>query len=101
MDYFNATGEPAGFNTALMAEIAKRMKVNVRFVSIDSGARTMSLSSKRADVVFWSEVNSFDNWEHSYSEDQPEHTVVTEAYAKCRIVDVVLQTSPLAPKPEE
>lgn len=53
MDFIAADGTPAGFNTALLAEIAKRLKVNVEIVNIDSGARVSALTSGRADGVFW------------------------------------------------
>lgn len=39
MDYFSTAGESIGFNTALVAEVAKRMGVNVELFSVDAGAR--------------------------------------------------------------
>ena len=71
MDYFSASDEPIGFNTAIVAEIAKRLGMNVEWISIDSGARAISLASKQSDVVFWSLVGDFDNWEKANEEDQP------------------------------
>ena len=53
IDYVAADGTPAGFNTAMLAEIARRLKINVELVSINSGARASSLASGRADGVFW------------------------------------------------
>ena len=53
IDYIAADGKPAGFNTAVIAEIAKRLKVNVELVNIEAGARAASLTSGRTDVVFW------------------------------------------------
>ena len=53
VDYVSANGEPAGFNTAILAEIGRRMKVNIKPVQVDTGARTAALMSGRVDVVFW------------------------------------------------
>ena len=52
IDYVAADGTPAGFNTAMLAEIARRLKINVELVSINSGARAATLTSGRADGVF-------------------------------------------------
>ncbi|MBR1485786.1 MAG: transporter substrate-binding domain-containing protein, partial [Synergistaceae bacterium] len=53
IDYVAADGTPAGFNTAMLAEIARRLKINVELVSINAGARAATLASGRADGVFW------------------------------------------------
>ena len=53
IDYVAADGTPAGFNIAMLAEIARRLKINVELVSINSGARAATLASGRADGVFW------------------------------------------------
>ena len=53
LDYVSADGKPAGFNTALLAEVAKRLNKNVEVVNVDSGARAAALSSKKIDVIFW------------------------------------------------
>lgn len=80
MDYFSAAGEPVGFNTALMAEIGKRLGVNVELIPVDSGARSISLASKTSDVIFWTEVADFENWDGANREDQPDDTIPTEPY---------------------
>lgn len=56
MDFISADGVPAGFNTALISEIGKRMHINIESVNIESGARTIALYSGRAQVVFWTPV---------------------------------------------
>ena len=56
LDFVNADGTPAGFNTALLAEIAKRIGKNIEIIDIDSGARAAALSGKQIDVVFWAVV---------------------------------------------
>ena len=96
MDYINAGGEPVGFNTAVIAEVAKRLEMNVELVSVNCGSRAIALSTGAADIVFWMEGGNFDNWEGSASEDQPEHTIVTDPYLSCHDLCVVLKSSPLA-----
>ena len=58
LDYVNAGGNAAGFNTALLAEVAKRTGKNIEIVQIESGARAAALSSKQIDVIFWAVVPS-------------------------------------------
>lgn len=53
MDYIAGNGTPAGFNTALLSEIGRRLKVNIEIMNIESSARTISLTSGVADVIFW------------------------------------------------
>ncbi len=53
LDFVAADGEAAGFNTAILAEIGRRLKVNIKLVYAESSARTAALMSGRADVVFW------------------------------------------------
>ena len=53
IDFIAADGTPAGYNTAVMAEIGKRLKKNIRLISVDTGGRSSALASERADVVFW------------------------------------------------
>lgn len=60
LDYVSADGQAAGFNTALLAEIAKRSGKNVEIVDIDSGARATALNSKQIDVIFWVTIPASD-----------------------------------------
>ena len=53
LDYVSADGKAAGFNTAMLAEVAKRLGKNIEIVNIDSGARAVALTSKQIDVIFW------------------------------------------------
>ncbi|MBQ3764578.1 MAG: transporter substrate-binding domain-containing protein [Synergistaceae bacterium] len=53
IDYVDAEGFAAGFNTAVISEIGKKLKVNINLVNIDAGARAATLASGRADAVFW------------------------------------------------
>ena len=76
IDFIAPDGTPAGFSTAVIAEIAKRLKINVELVNIDSGARVASLASKRSDVVFW--FMSYKDVDVQL--DVPEGVVLTEPY---------------------
>ena len=95
MDYFSDAGEPIGFNTALVAEIGKRLGMNVEFISIDTGARSMALTSGLSDAVFWMEAGDYGNWDNADVEDQPENTVVTTPYLTGAYTLVVPASSPL------
>ncbi len=95
MDYVSAGGEPLGFNTALIAEIAKRLKVNIDMVNVACGARGIALATGVCDIVFWMEIGDFENWEGATFEDQPENTVVTEPYMSVSLWQAVLADSPL------
>ena len=53
IDFIAADGTPAGYNTAVLSEIGKRLKKNIRLISVDTGGRSSALASERADVVFW------------------------------------------------
>lgn len=53
MDMIASDGKPVGFNTAVLAELGRRMGLNIELVNIESGARTSALMSGRVDAVFW------------------------------------------------
>ena len=53
IDYVAADGTPAGFSTAILAEIGRRLEINIQLVHVDTGARTAALTSGRVDGVFW------------------------------------------------
>lgn len=53
LDLILTDGTPAGFNTAVLSEISKKIGKNFELVSVDAGARAAALASKRVDVVFW------------------------------------------------
>ena len=53
IDYVAADGTPAGFNTAMLAEIARRLKINIALVNTSSESRAAALASGRADGIFW------------------------------------------------
>ena len=53
LDMISPNGTPVGFNTAVLAELGRRMRLNIELVDIESGARTSALMSGRVDAVFW------------------------------------------------
>ena len=53
IDFVAADGTPAGFNTAVLAEIARRLRMNIKLFDISSGGRPAALVTGRVDVVFW------------------------------------------------
>ncbi len=53
MDYVAENGTFAGFNTAILAEIGRRLQRNIELVQVDSIGRALALSEGTVDVVFW------------------------------------------------
>ena len=53
LDYISPDGTPAGFNTALLAELGRRLNVNFELVQVDSLGRAAALASGQVDLVFW------------------------------------------------
>ena len=89
LDYVNADGKPAGFNTAVLAEIGNRMLKNIELVQIDSGARAAALTSGQVDVVFWaivpvSEIIPADT-------DKPSGIILTEPYYRDKVVHMIFK----------
>ena len=95
MDYVSAGGEPLGINTALIAEIAKGLGINVEFVNVNCAARGIALATGVCDIVFWMEVGDFENWEGADFEDQPENTLVTDPYLSVPLWWAVRADSPV------
>ena len=83
-------GTPAGFSTAVLSEISKRIGKNIELISIDSGARASILSSKGADVVFWVSVPK-DSTLLPANIDQPEEIIISEPYYHDLITHVGLK----------
>ena len=89
LDFVSADGKPAGFNTAVLAEVGKRLNRNVELVQIESGARAAALTSRQVDVVFWaivpvSEIIPKDS-------DKPDGVALTEPYYKDKIVHMLFK----------
>ncbi len=89
LDFVGSDGKPAGFNTAVLAEISNRMLKNIELVQVDSGARAAALTSKQVDVVFWaivpgSEIIPSDS-------DKPAGIELTNPYYKDKIVHLTFK----------
>lgn len=76
IDFVDADGKPSGFNTALLAEIGRRLKVNIELIDIDAGARNTALMSGKVDVVFWYETSENLTWNF----DAPEGVILSKPY---------------------
>ena len=83
-------GTPAGFSTAVLAEISKRIGKNIELINIDSNARASILTSKGADVVFWVSVPK-DSTLLPNNIEQPEGIAVSEPYYHDTITHVGLK----------
>ncbi len=88
LDLVLANGTPAGFNTAVLSEISKRIKKNIELIQIDSAARAAALTSKQVDVVFWVVVPQ-DN-KRPADMDKPAGVSVTTPYYQDDVVNVSL-----------
>ena len=89
-DMVLADGTPAGFSTAVLAEISRRINKNIELVSVDSGARASILTSKGADVVFWVAVPK-DSTLIPANIDQPEGIAISEPYYHDNVAHVGLK----------
>jgi len=58
MDYVTPDGAFAGFNTAVLAEIGRRIKKNIELVQVENVGRALALSEGVVDVVFWTRAQS-------------------------------------------
>ncbi len=59
MDYVASDGTFAGFNTALLAVIGKKLNKNIEIVQVSSGGRATALASETVDVVFWTRSTEY------------------------------------------
>ena len=89
LDYVSADGKPAGFNTAVLAEIGNRLLKNIELVQIDSGARAAALTSNQVDVVFWaivpvSEIIPDDT-------DRPAGLILSEPYYRDKVTHMIFK----------
>lgn len=89
LDLVLADGTPAGFNTAVLAEISKRINKNIELVQIDSSSRAAALTSGLVNVVFWVVVPADDS-NRPKDFDTPEDIAITEPYYQDVVVSVNL-----------
>ncbi len=90
IDLILSDGSPAGFNTAVLAEMSKRMGKNIEIISVESAARSSTLTSKRADVIFWA-IAPTGNDPRPADIDIPTGAVLTHPYFQDDIVHVDLK----------
>ena len=76
LDFVASDGEPAGFNSAILAELGRRMKINIVPVYVETASRTASLISGRTDCVFWYQVYKG----AKEQPDAPEGVIFSEPY---------------------
>ena len=91
LDLILPDNSPAGFNTAMLAEIAKRSGKNIEVVQIESGARAAALSSKLIDVVFWVIIPF--GGDMPVDLDKPEGLELSAPYFKDNVAVVMLKDS--------
>ena len=91
MDFVAANGKAAGFNIALLTEIANRAQVNIELVQIETGARVMALSTDKVDAVFWSKSLTCNECEKTRTE-MPEGTITTEVYFSDATAEIKLKS---------
>jgi ABC-type amino acid transport substrate-binding protein len=70
MDYVAADGTPAGFNTAVLAEIASRTGLNIELVVVDSIGRAAALADGAVDAVFWTRTSGESNTSAILNEEE-------------------------------
>ena len=87
LDLVLADGNAAGFNTAVLAEIGKRIGRNIEIVHVETGARASALVSGKVDVVFWVAV-PVGGSEIPEDIDKPEGVELTVPYYHDKIVRV-------------
>ena len=88
-DLILADNTPAGFNTALLAEVAKRLNKNIELVQIDGGARAAALNSEQIDVIFWVIVPEGNNLPSDI--DKPEGIELSAPYFKDDVAHLKLK----------
>ncbi len=93
-DYVSADGKAAGFNTAVLAELGKRLQKNINIIQIESGARAATLTSKKADMVFWTFIPADEIVSANILPadlDKPEGIELSTPYYTCTKVHVGLK----------
>ncbi len=88
LDLVLANGKPAGFNTALLSELGKRLNKNIEILNIEGAARAAALTSQQADVIFWAIMPTDDRPKDI---DTPEGTILSEPYFTDKIEHLTLK----------
>ena len=91
LDLILPDNSPAGFNTAMLAEVGKRLGKNIEPVQIESGARAAALTSKFIDVVFWAIVPIGNDLPVDL--DKPEGLDLSKPYFKDNVAHIRLKSN--------
>ncbi len=89
LDLILADGSPAGFNTAVLAELGKRLHKNINLIQVDTAARAAALTSGQADIVFWAIVPVSEII--PANSDKPDGVELTSPYYRGKIVHIGLK----------
>ena len=76
VDFVDEAGFPAGYSTAVLAEIGRRLSVNIDMIQVEAGSRTAALVSGKCDVVLWYEASKLAEWNLDAGED----VILSEPY---------------------
>ncbi len=76
VDFVDEAGYAAGYSTAVLAEIGRRLKLNIEIIQVNTASRTAAIVSGKADVVFWYEISKMTD---KYL-DVPEEVLISEPY---------------------
>ena len=82
MDYVAPDGTPAGFNTALLAELGRRLNKNFELIQVDSSGRAAALATGTVDLVFW--TNGGDGRSKGNRHTPEEHAAFLDEMEKLR-----------------
>ena len=89
-DLITDDGSPAGFNTAVLAEISKRIGKNFELVQVEQKNRVDALNSHKIDVLFWKLVPGNDKFIPD-GFNQPAGILLTEPYFSDEIIHIRLR----------
>ena len=86
IDLILANGKPAGYNTAVLSEIGKRLQKNIELVQIESSARAAALESGRVDISFWAIIPVSEII--PANADKPDGIILSTPYYRGKIIHV-------------
>ena len=97
MDYVAPDGTVAGFNTAILAEIGRRIGKNIQYSQVDSAGRALALATGSVDVVFWvrgvatgsKTINMTDEEFAAYKEEMEKDFTPEEKEAIARLDEIL------------
>lgn len=81
LDCLDDAGNPVGFSTAFLAELSKRLGVNVEFVKVSVAERGAAITRGQADVALW--ARGYDHGTGGppvFIPDNPTGTLITTPY---------------------